>query len=86
MREQCPRQVLVDRVVEHLENTVVQAALVGRADVHSRALADSCKALEFVDLGSVVLFGLLGKRQIVGHQIVGQMEYSTSFQTYECRA
>ncbi len=43
-------EVLVDRVVEHLEDTVVQAALVRVADVHPGALADRLQPFEFVDL------------------------------------
>ena len=39
------RQGLVDRVVDHFEDHVVQAAaVVGIADIHSRTLADSVEA------------------------------------------
>ena len=34
------RQVLVDRVVEHLKDTVMQAALIGVADVHTGPFPD----------------------------------------------
>ena len=51
------RQGLVHRVVDDLEDAVVQAALVRVADVHVRALAHPLQALEFLDLGGVVSFG-----------------------------
>ena len=60
-------EVLVDGVVENLENAVVEAALVGVADIHAGALADGLKTFEFVDLGGIVKlrcgdlgWGLLG--------------------------
>ena len=49
-----PGQRLVDRVVDHLGDQVVQAALTGRADVHARALADRLEALEHLDVAGVV--------------------------------
>jgi hypothetical protein len=49
-------EVFVDRVVEHLENGVVQAALGGGvSDVHPGAFADRFEAFEFVDLRGVVI-------------------------------
>ena len=51
-------EVLVDRVVQDLENAVVEAAFVGVADIHPGALADGLEAFEFVDLGGTV--GLAG--------------------------
>jgi hypothetical protein len=60
--------MLVNRVVEDLEDAMMQASLVGRPNIHSRALTDSGKALELVYFGGVVLFGSLGKGQILGHQ------------------
>jgi hypothetical protein len=42
-------KMLVDGVVQHFKNAVVQAALIGRPNVHSGALADACQALELVD-------------------------------------
>ena len=45
---------LVDRVVDDFPDEVVQAAHVGRADVHARALANRLEALEDLDaLGGV---------------------------------
>ncbi len=49
-----PGQRLVDRVVDHLVDQVVQAALAGRADVHARALADRLEPLEHLDVAGVV--------------------------------
>ncbi len=57
-------QVLVDRVVQHLEDAVVQPALVGVADVHAGALPDRLEALQLVDLGGVVL---VDRRNVVWH-------------------
>ena len=51
---------LVDRVVDDLPDEVVEAARVGRADVHARALADSLEALEDLDAGGVVVRGVPG--------------------------
>src|SRR5262249_42721928 len=48
-------QVLVDRVVDHLVDEVVQsAAVIGVADVHARALAHTLQALEDADRAGVV--------------------------------
>jgi hypothetical protein len=44
------RQGLIDRIVDNLENHVVQArAIVGVADVHSRALPHRIKSLQDFD-------------------------------------
>ena len=48
-------QRLVDRVVDHLVDQVVQAALAGRADVHAGALADRLEALQHGDGRGAVL-------------------------------
>ena len=47
-------QRLVDRVVHDLLDQVVQATLAGRADVHTRPLADSLETLEHLDRAGVV--------------------------------
>jgi hypothetical protein len=47
-------EVLVDRVVQHLENHVVQTAFIRVPDVHSGAFPDRFEALEFIDLGGAV--------------------------------
>ena len=52
-----PGQVLVDRVVEHLVNAMMQSILVGIADVHPGPLAHGFQALEFVNFGGVVPVG-----------------------------
>ena len=46
--------MFVDRVVENLENHVVQTALIGIADVHSGPFPNRFKAFQFVDLSGVV--------------------------------
>jgi hypothetical protein len=49
-----PRQRLVDGVVDHLEDEMVQPALPGISNVHTRALANRLQALENLDvLGAV---------------------------------
>jgi hypothetical protein len=47
-------QRLVDRVVHNLVDEVMQSAFAGRADVHSGALADGLKALEYRDRACIV--------------------------------
>ena len=46
--------MFVDRVIEHLENAVMQTALIGVADIHSRPFPDRFEPLQFIDLGGVV--------------------------------
>jgi hypothetical protein len=58
-------QGLVDRVVDHLVDEVVQAALAGGPDVHARALADRLEPLEDGDGAGVVL-------PAVGYEAVGR--------------
>ena len=45
---------LVDGVVDDLVDEVMQAALVGRADVHAGAAADGLQALEDLDVSGGV--------------------------------
>jgi hypothetical protein len=52
--------MLVDGVVEHLKDAVVQTPLIGIADVHARAFANRLKALQLVDLGSSILLATRG--------------------------
>ncbi len=47
-------EMLVDRVVEHLENAVVQTAFIGVADIHAGPFPDRFETLQFVDLRGVV--------------------------------
>ena len=69
------RQVLVDGVIQHLKDEVVQTAFIGVSNVHPRPLSDRIQSLQFIDLGSVVclLFGdrdsrLFGLRFSVRHR------------------
>ena len=50
-----PGEVLVDGVVHHLPDEVVQPAAVGRADVHRGPLADALEPLEDADVLRAVL-------------------------------
>ena len=50
-------QMLIDRVVEHLVNTVMKSVFVGVADVHPRPLPHGLQTLEFVNFGCVVPVG-----------------------------
>ena len=77
-------EMLVDGIVENLKNAMMQAALIGGADVHARALADARQAFEFVDFRGVVevrrvtggrniwvffwIFGRGGIGRIFGHR------------------
>jgi hypothetical protein len=60
-----PGQGLVDGVVDHLVDQVVQPALTGGADVHARTLADRVEPLENGDRTGVVVgvvtIALLGR-------------------------
>ena len=57
-------QVLVDRIVEHLRNTVVERSLVGTTDVHAGFFPDSFQPLQCANLGAIV--GFL-RRNVIGH-------------------
>ncbi len=51
-------EVLVDRVIQHFENAVVEATLIGIADIHAGPLADGFQALQLVNLrGAIFLLG-----------------------------
>ena len=43
------RQMLVNRIVEHLEHAVMQAALVRIADIHARTFANGFQTFELVN-------------------------------------
>ena len=60
-------KMLVDGIVQHLEHTMVQAALVGVANVHAGPLPDRLEALQFVNLLGAI--GLAGG-DIGGHWVV----------------
>ena len=66
-------KMFIDRIIKHLENTVVQTPFIGRTDIHSGPLADTRKALQLVDFGSVVLFGFRRRIRFVGHQDSGNL-------------
>ena len=55
-----PRQMLVDGIIEHLKNAVMQPALVRVADVHPWALPHRFQALQLVYFGRIVLIRILG--------------------------
>ena len=61
-------EMFVDRIIENLENHVVQTALIRVADVHARALSDCFEAFQFVDLRGVVFL----RRADSGHSIARQ--------------
>ena len=74
-------KVLVDGVIQNFENAVVQAALVGVADVHAGALANRLQTFEFIDFGSVVFLGSIRQRdrsfvvhyfRFFGHKMSGR--------------
>ncbi len=47
-------QMLVDGVVEHLRNAMVQGPLVGAADVHARLFPDRFETLQLAQFGGIV--------------------------------
>ncbi len=58
---------LVDRVVDDLDDQVVEAALIGAADVHPRPAAHRLQALEDLDVaGGVVVLRLAVFRRLLG--------------------
>lgn len=58
-------QMLIDRVVEHLRDAMVESPLVGTTDVHARFFPDCFQPLQRADLGAIV--GFLG-RNLIGHK------------------
>ena len=69
------RERLVDRVIQHLVNKMVQAALLAIADIHVRPLANRFEALQYLDAARIVSmirllgcigypYNLLGRRTI----------------------
>ena len=46
-------QMFVDRIIENLENAVVQTALIGVADIHAGAFPDGFQTLEWPSFGGV---------------------------------
>jgi hypothetical protein len=66
-------EVLVDGIVQHFKNTVVQATLIRVPDIHTRPLPHGFEAFELVDLvhaiflayGGHGVFVLFGKRRVL---------------------
>jgi hypothetical protein len=57
---------LIDCVIDDLIDEVVEAAFTGRADIHTRALADRLEALEDGDRRGVIALLLLCHLASVG--------------------
>jgi hypothetical protein len=53
-------QMLIDGVIEHLKDTVMETSLIGITDVHAWALTNRLETLEFVDLGRSVFLASRG--------------------------
>ena len=80
------RQRLVDRVVDHLVDEMMQAGRTGRADVHRRPLADRLQPLEDLDLvgGIVGDVGRAAMTVAAGHgvrryHVVGERLFGDGF-------
>ena len=60
-------EVLVDGIVHDFENAVVQAALIGIADVHAGAQANGLKALQLLDLIRTIglISGHIGEKGVI---------------------
>jgi hypothetical protein len=52
--------MLVDGIVQNLEDAVVQATLIGIANVHAGPLPDRLESLQFVDLRRAILLATRG--------------------------
>ena len=63
-------EMLVDGIVEHLKDAVMESALVRVADVHSGTFANGFEPLQFVDLGGVVFGVHIGPRI---HRLFGRL-------------
>ena len=49
-----PREMLIDRVIQNLEDAVMQSTLIRVSDIHSGTLPNGLKTLEFVDLTGTI--------------------------------
>ena len=49
-----PGQMFIDGIVQHLENAMMQPALIRVADVHARTFSDRLQPFEFIDLRGIV--------------------------------
>ena len=63
-------EMFVDRVVEDLENQVMQTTLIGVADKHARPFADRFQALQLIDLGGVVFLGCADTGRAIARQFL----------------
>src|SRR5215213_10130073 len=63
-------QMFIDRIVEHLRNTMVQRPFIGASDVHSGLLPDGLQSLQLSEHRGVIGFALSGglKGSFVFHQ------------------
>ena len=52
--------MLIDGVIEHLKDAVVETALIRVSDVHAWALTNCLETFEFVDLGRSVFLASRG--------------------------
>src|SRR3546814_5865119 len=81
----CSSDLLVDRVVDHLEHHVVQAgAVVDVADVHARTLADGFQAAQHGNPAGIVdgaLAALLGVLVGFGHSARRSEEHTSELQS-----
>src|SRR5687767_83296 len=57
-----PRQMLVDGIIQHLKNAMMQPPLVRITDVHPRAFPHRFQALQLVYFGRIVLIRILGHK------------------------
>ena len=57
-------EMFVDRIVENLEDAVMEAAFIGVADIHARTFPDGFEALQFVDLSGVVFLILTDSSRV----------------------
>src|SRR5439155_8120877 len=57
---------LIDRVVEDLAHEVMEAAQIGRADVHARPAANGLESLEDLDVGGAVRARAVAARGLSG--------------------
>jgi hypothetical protein len=73
-------EALVDTVVDNLENTVMEAALVRVADIHIGTFPDTFQALQFLDFRRVIIgcagfrMGELLRVLVVGHICVRTLQ------------
>ena len=57
--------MFINRVIEDLENAVVQSALIGVADVHPGAFPHCLKTFKFINLGGIIFLALTDASGVV---------------------